>query len=316
MQQDRVVLDAARHRADVVERIGQREHAGEAERAVGRLQPDDAAAGRRIAHRAAGVGAECRRHKSRGKRGAGAARRAAGMQVAVPRIARRRPGQVERWSAGGELVQRELAKQDRAGLVHLADREGVGRSAVILADLGVACRCHAGDVENVLRRIRHAVHRATIFPGGDLRFGGLGFLERAIAGDDKECVVGGIDRGDAVEQRLGPFDRRELAGAKELRALSDGEPGEVGHLLRSYCAGLNTCAGCVIGELPGGIAPRGRRPRSAAPFTPSGNFSSARLRPCCSARRRRGGLCHGSLNSSRHSGFASAASEPGIEDTR
>ena len=54
------------------------------------------------------------------QRRARAARRAAGMQIAVPGIARRRPGQVERRPAGRELVQRELAEQDRAGVAQLA----------------------------------------------------------------------------------------------------------------------------------------------------------------------------------------------------
>ena len=72
------------------------------------------------ADRAAGVGAQRAGHKPGGDRRAGAARRAAGEMLAVPRIARRRPRQVERRAAMREFVGRQLADQDRAGLVELA----------------------------------------------------------------------------------------------------------------------------------------------------------------------------------------------------
>ena len=68
-----------------------------------------------------------------------------------------------------------------------------------------------------------------------------------------------------------PFDRRELLRAQQRRAFGDGEIGEVGHWLRSKRAGSNTGAGEAIGTWPFGGSPSGRRPRSAAAFTPSGN---------------------------------------------
>ena len=45
-------------RADLVERAGERDQAVAADPAVGRLQPDDAADGGRLADRAAGIGAQ------------------------------------------------------------------------------------------------------------------------------------------------------------------------------------------------------------------------------------------------------------------
>ena len=92
VEQNRIVLDIARHRPDVIERIGQREHAAEADRAVSRFHSDDAATSRGIAHRAAGIGAERGRRKACRERHRRAARRAARMQVAVPGIAGGRPG--------------------------------------------------------------------------------------------------------------------------------------------------------------------------------------------------------------------------------
>ena len=55
------------------------------------------------------------RHHAGRDAGARPGRRAAGHVIAVPRIARRRIRQVESGSAVSELVQRELAEQDRAG---------------------------------------------------------------------------------------------------------------------------------------------------------------------------------------------------------
>ena len=73
MEQDGVVFHGARHWPDVVERIGQRKHPAKADRAVGWLHADNAAACRGIAHRTAGVSAERRRCKARRQRRARAA---------------------------------------------------------------------------------------------------------------------------------------------------------------------------------------------------------------------------------------------------
>ena len=120
VQQQRAVGHRAGQRPDMVEREGQREHAAARHQAVGRLQPDDAAGAGRIAHRAAGVGAERHREQPGADAGAGTGGRAAGMVRRVPRIARRRERQVEARPADGELVRGELAEDDRAGLAQLA----------------------------------------------------------------------------------------------------------------------------------------------------------------------------------------------------
>ena len=73
LEHQRAVPDGARHRAQVIERPGQRHRAGPAHPPVRRLQSDDAAAGRRQADRAARVGAQraegqLRRHRGRPSR--------------------------------------------------------------------------------------------------------------------------------------------------------------------------------------------------------------------------------------------------------
>ena len=157
-----------------------------------------------------------------------------------------------------------------------------------LPDLGMAGRRHAFDVEDVLRGVGHAVHRPAPLALGDLGFGGLRLRQRLVGGDGDEGVVVRVDRRDPVEQRLGPFHRRELFRAQQLRAFGNGEPGEVGHLLLLECGGVEHRRG------RGGrhvalrrIADR-PRPRSAAAFTPSGNsfsaFASRAARPEAVAR--------------------------------
>mgnify|MGYP003693630163 CR=1 FL=1 len=111
LEHQRVVAHGARHRPDMVEREGERHDAAAADPAVGRLHAGDAAHRGRVANRTAGVGAECRRKEPGGETGAAAARRAAAEMVAVPRVARRRPGQVEGRAADGEFMGRELAEQ-------------------------------------------------------------------------------------------------------------------------------------------------------------------------------------------------------------
>ena len=59
LQQQCVIGDGAGHRADMIQREGQRKHAAAADEAIGRLQADDAANAGGIAHRTAGVGAKC-----------------------------------------------------------------------------------------------------------------------------------------------------------------------------------------------------------------------------------------------------------------
>src|ERR1700726_1487581 len=95
LEHQRVVAHRAGHRPDMVEGEGERRYAAAADPAIGGLHAGGAAHRGWIADRAAGVGAECRREEAGGKAGAAAARRAAAEMIAVPRVARRRPGQVE-----------------------------------------------------------------------------------------------------------------------------------------------------------------------------------------------------------------------------
>ena len=122
LQQQRAVLRRPGHRPGVIEREGERQDADAAAQAVGRLDAGDAAERRRSADRSAGVRPGAAQDQSRGNRRAGARGRSRREVLAVPGIARRRPRQVERRPAEGELVRRELAQHHRARLGPLLRR--------------------------------------------------------------------------------------------------------------------------------------------------------------------------------------------------
>src|ERR1700674_1184947 len=114
LEHQRVVAHRAGHRSDMVEGEGERRDAAATDPAVSRLHPGNAAHRGRVADRSAGVGAECGREEAGGEAGAAAARRAAAKVIAVPWVARRRPGQVEGRAANGEFMGREFTEQHAA----------------------------------------------------------------------------------------------------------------------------------------------------------------------------------------------------------
>ena len=106
------VTDAAPHRAAVVERRAERPHSGQADAAVGGLQPDDAAARRGQADRAAGVGRESEVAEACSQRGRVAAAGASGSLVWGDRIPHGSVPRVLARHAPRELVQVRLSDHD------------------------------------------------------------------------------------------------------------------------------------------------------------------------------------------------------------
>ena len=121
-QQQRRVGHVARQRAGLIQRGGEGDHPVARDRAVGRLEPDDPAQRRRLADRAAGVGAQRPRRQSGGDGRRAAARRAAGHAPAVPRVERRPEGRVLVRGAHRELVLVGLRQQRRPGRVQTLRR--------------------------------------------------------------------------------------------------------------------------------------------------------------------------------------------------
>ena len=144
LEHDRAVADGPRHRPGLVERAGEGHDAPARAAAVGRLDPADAGEGRRLADRAAGVGAgrrggdarrDCRRRTARrparSKRGIAAV-------VAPPRRDHRAVGAGLVRRAHGELVHVELAEHARPRLAQ------VGGDGALIARLEVLEDAAAG----------------------------------------------------------------------------------------------------------------------------------------------------------------------------
>ena len=161
-QQQGGVGDVAGQWPALVERGGEGDHAVARDRPVGRLQPDDPAERRRLADRAARVGADRPRGQAAGDRRGRAAGGAAGYAIAVPRVSHRPVGGVLVRGAHRELVHVGLAQQPRPGLGEAPDRRRrVGR-AIALEDPRSRRGLDPLGAEDVLDGDRHA--RATGSP--------------------------------------------------------------------------------------------------------------------------------------------------------
>ena len=115
-EHQRAVPSGARHRAHVIHRPREREYAGSAHAAVGRLEPGDAAERGRDPDRSTGVGAERARRQTGRDGRAGARGRPAGDAVSVcaPGVTRVAVVRVDALGPVRELVHVELAEHDRA----------------------------------------------------------------------------------------------------------------------------------------------------------------------------------------------------------
>ena len=225
LQQQRAVLDSPGERAGVVQRVGQRQYAGARAQAVSGLDTGQTAQRRGTADRAAGVRPGAAQHHAGGDRGAGAGGRSGSEIFRVPRVARRRPGQVEGRAAHGELVRRQLAQHDRSGLGPKLHDAGILAGDVVLQQLGVRGGTDAGGVVDVLVADRDAVEFAPQRAGHHARFGGLGVGQRAFLGQQQEGVQRVVERLDAGEAGLGELNRRKLLGGDLFGRLGDGRDG-------------------------------------------------------------------------------------------
>ena len=153
------VGDVAGQRPALVQRRGEGDHPVARDRPVGRLQADDPAERRRLADRAAGVGADRPRREAPGDGGRRAARRAARHAGAVPRVEHRAVGRVLVRRAHRELVHVGLAEQPGAGLVQAAHGGRRVRRPVALEDPRPGGGRDALGAEEVLDRDRQAAQR-------------------------------------------------------------------------------------------------------------------------------------------------------------
>ena len=255
LKQEGRVGHRAGHGAHVVQRPRQRDDPGAAHPAVGGLQPDEAAEGRRDPDGAPGVrpqrpGGEAGRHRH-----GGTAAAAAGHALAVPRIPGRAVVRVHPRGAVGELVHVELAQQDgtRLGQARRDGRVRVGHP--VCQDAGAAGRADAARQHQILQRDGNPVQRPAVVSAGDLplrRGRGGQRLPRQDRDVRQEIPVGSLN---AVEVGARELHGREGAAAELLAGLGDAESGQ---LVRRH------------GDPPTGAAARWPAPRREGPGRPGG----------------------------------------------
>ena len=228
VEQRRRVAGVAGERPDLVERAGERDDAVAADPAVGRLHPDDPAQRRRLADRAAGVGADRERRvegRHRRRRAAAAAARHA---VERPRVGRRAVGRVLGGRAHRELVHVGLAEDHRARLAQPLGDVGVVRGDVALEDPRARRALAAGDRHEVLERDRDPEQRMEPVErvgrvrasGGESGVGGVGLGERPLAVDGQPGVERPVVALGGGEVRLGQLARRRSRRARRSAAIS------------------------------------------------------------------------------------------------
>src|SRR5471032_452283 len=130
--------------------------------------------------------------------------------IGVPRVARRRPRQVERGTAKGELVRRQLAQHDCSGIGPLLDGMGVAHRDVVLQQLRMGRRPDAGGIVDVLVCDWDAVEGATPLPGHLPCFCRTGIGQRALLAHEQERMELRIEAADALEMHLRKLNRGKL----------------------------------------------------------------------------------------------------------
>ena len=226
VQQGRV-QHGARDRADLVQRGGHGDGAVAGDAAVGGLDADRAGDGAGLADRSAGVGAEGQRGFERRDGGSGAAARAAGDAVQVPRVVGGAVRGVLGGGAHGELVQVGLAQDRHLGGAQALDDGGVVGAAPAFEDLRAGRGGLADRDDEVLDRDRHAREDVQLLGGGAARgadrvhFGGDG--EGLVRVDVQEGVNLTVDGGDPVQVRLRDLDGGDFAGGQFFGERGGGE---------------------------------------------------------------------------------------------
>jgi len=225
---EREVLDRAREGADLRARVGEdidaREVAGERHAAGRRLERGDAAAVRGIAQAAARVAAQADGRATRGDDRGLAAATLAGRARDIVRVG---DGAVDGVLVHG-VVDR-LAEKDAAGRSHARDHRRVVLGDDVLALRNAGGAGHAGDLDPVLDRERHAVQRPERLAAHERLVQLAGPCTSCVRFQLRDGVQLGIDGLDAGEAGVNGLERGEAALADGAGDLGGGEGGDVSH---------------------------------------------------------------------------------------
>ncbi len=182
---------------------------------------------RRLADRAAGVGAGRARAQRRGDRGRRAARRAARHVRERPGVAHGTARAVLVRRAHRELVHVELAERDGAGVGEPLRDGRLERRHEPAQDLRGARGLDTARDEDILDADRHARERTGITPRRARGVDCVGAAARAVGVDQHIAVERAIEPRDAVEVRFRDVARTQLAGAHPVGDRGDRQAADV-----------------------------------------------------------------------------------------
>ena len=244
----------------LVEAGGERDHPEPGHLPVGRLHPDEPAHGRRLADRAAGVGADGQRRLERGHRGRAAAGRSTGHAGQPPRVARRLVRRALGRRAHRELVHVGLAEDDEPGLAQLAGDRRVVRRAPALEDAGARGGRDAAGGEDVLQPERDAGEPPELLAVRAPLVDRAGGAQRALHVDVQEGADGLVGGDDPVQVGLRGLHATRPPLGQAVREVGRGQADEVRRPRRAgRLAGRTHCSSRMRGtrNRPSSAAGRG-----------------------------------------------------------
>ena len=209
IEQQRHVLDIARHRALHTEIAIDLDGGRMRDAADARPHPDDAAEAGGIAQRAAHVGAVGEPRHAGGEGRGGAARGAGGGTRQIPGVARRAEHFVEGIGAGAEFRRVRLGVDQRAVAFETFDHKIGAGGDIIPVDRRALRGQHALDIGQVLDRHRQAREQAAIADGSFHQ--GLGAGPGAVEAQRRQGVHLAVDLGDPLLQHVQQIERRDFA---------------------------------------------------------------------------------------------------------
>src|SRR5215472_15254885 len=196
--------------------------------------------------------------------------------IRIPRIARRRPREIEAGAADREFVGREFAEHDCAGAAQTRHANRIGRGDVVAQDLRMAGRRQTHDIDDVLDADRYAVQRPARAAGDDLGFRGLRRRHGGVGVEANKDVELRIEPADPFEQRRHQLDRRNFPGDDSAGRADRGHPVKVVHSPAPARIGGHGSARGSVGTF---ILETDLLACSAAAATSSGNSTSALSSP-------------------------------------
>ena len=220
IEQHGAVPGAVRHRTGLIQTGCKGHHAQPRHAAVGGFEAGDAAKGRRLPDRSAGVRTGCRRRQQCGNGGGRASGRAPWNQVGIPWISDRAIVAGFVGGTHGKLVHVGLAQQHRASAAKATDQGGIVGRHKVVQHARAATRAHARSTEDVLVRHRDTGQRCGV-PCGQTLVRRLCIRQcRRFVYTDK-AVVAIIQCRDAVQEAAGQFHAGKLPVPQTLRQFGD-----------------------------------------------------------------------------------------------